>query len=68
METARCECVHAAGGCLTARCSCCCPQAYEDATGKTAGANKEAFRAAMVRGHLPALTKLCCSGRAVCGT
>ena len=30
----------------------CCPQALEDATGKTAGANKEAFRAAMVRRRL----------------
>ena len=29
-----------------------CLQALETATGKTAGANKEAFRAAMVRSHL----------------
>ena len=43
-------------------------QAYEDATGKTAGANKEAFRAAMVRvgalhsGLLPAYLAVLCLG------
>lgn len=29
------------------------PQTYEEATGKTSSANKEAFRAAMVRRSLP---------------
>ena len=37
-----------------------CLQALETATGKTAGANKEAFRAAMVRRLPPGAACLTC--------